>query len=105
MNFILANVLLAAAPVLQGKAITLDDILALLEKVAGFLIFAGEIIAAIVIVYSGIVYMTAGSDPTKIKTAKDTLKSGLIGALIVFGVGVIINTVSGFAFDPLGFFR
>lgn len=103
--FILANIILAQAPVPEGKAIRLEDILEIMERIAGFLIFAGEIIAAIVIVYSGVVYMTAGADPTKVKTAKDTLKSGLIGALIVFGVGVIINTVSGFAFDPLGFFR
>ena len=46
----------------------------------------------------------AGSDSTKVKAARDMLKAGIIGSLIIFGVGVIIQTVKFLAENPLGFF-
>ena len=85
--------------------ITLPDLIAVGENFAGFLMVAGGILAAIFIVWSGISYLTAGADPTKVKAAIDTLKAGLIGSLIVFGVGVIIQTVKLIGEDPFSFFN
>ena len=102
MNIFLGLVLLAQGP--QGVAIRLPDLISIGENIAGFLMIAGEILAAIVIVVSGIYYLMAGSDSTKVKAARDMLKAGIIGSLIIFGVGVIIQTVKFLAENPLGFF-
>lgn len=80
------------------------DVLTVAERIAGFLIFAAEIVVAIIVVWAGIKYMSAGSDEKKVTDAKAILKNGLIGALILFGVGVILNTVAEIAFDPTAYF-
>ena len=75
-----------------GNAITLSRLTLYIGRVAEFLVLISAVIAVIIIVWSGVVWMTAG-DSKRIDTAKATLKNGIIGALIVFGVGVIINTI------------
>ena len=47
------------------------------------------------IVWSGITYMYAGADATKVTAAQGRFKSAVIGAAIVLGVGVIIQTIAG----------
>ena len=81
-----------------------SSIVEIIETIAGFLIVAGGIIAGIILIWSGIMYMGAGSDPTKVTAAKAFFKNGLIGALILFAVGLILNTVALIAMDPFGFF-
>jgi len=66
---------------------------------------AGSILAGIAIIASGIMYLTSGSNTQRLASAKGTLKAGVIGALIIFGAGLIINTVKIFAQDPLKFFQ
>jgi len=67
----------------------LDEILG---PVANFLIVAGITVAVITIVWSGIVYLTAGSSD-RVDKAKKWFKNGIVGALIILGVGVILSTV------------
>ncbi|MDP3697191.1 MAG: hypothetical protein Q8R55_04145 [Candidatus Taylorbacteria bacterium] len=90
--------------ILNDPIVYPGEVVSLGARIAGFLIFSAEILAAVVVVWSGIMYMSAGSDETKVKNAKAMLKNGLIGALILFGVGVILNTVANFALDPVGYF-
>jgi len=89
-----------------GNAITLAYIADVIGKIARFLVLISAVIAVIMIVWSGVVWMTAG-DSKRVDKAKATLKNGILGALIVFGVGVIINTiaavVTGAAFCSVGF--
>ncbi|MFH1231185.1 MAG: hypothetical protein V1709_06775 [Planctomycetota bacterium] len=89
-----------------GNAITLAYIADIIGKIARFLVLISAVIAVIMIVWSGVIWMTAG-DSKRVDQAKATLKNGVRGALIVFGVGVIINTiaavVTGAAFCSVGF--
>lgn len=94
-----------AQQVPTGVPISLDDLISISENIGGFLMVLGGILAGIVIIWAGIAYMTSGSDSTRVKTAKDVLKGGLIGALIIFGSGVIINTIKALATNPLKFFQ
>ena len=64
----------------------------------------GFILAGITVIVSGLAYLFAGSNPPKVKSAKDILKAGIIGAFIIFGAGVIVGTIKGFAEDPFKFF-
>lgn len=88
----------------NSEAFILSDFEVILQSIAGFLIIAGGILAGIAILVSGIMYMSAGSDSTRLTTAKAWFKNGIIGALILFAVGLIINTILLVATDPFGFF-
>lgn len=68
------------------------------------MIILGGIIAGIAVIWSGIVYVTAGSNSTRVQDAKSMLKAAIIGALILFSVGVIISTIRNFASNPNSFF-
>ena len=88
----------------EGRPIEIAEIPTFLENSGGFLYVIASIVAAIVIIVSGIVYMTAGSDSSRVTLAKGLFKSGIIGAIIVFAVGLIINTIKAVAENPFGFF-
>ena len=72
-----------------GQAVTTNTIIQFLEDIAQFLITASVIIAVIMIIYGGVVWMYQGADK-----GKEILKKGIIGVAIVLGVGVILSTVS-----------
>jgi hypothetical protein len=85
----------ASAQIPQGVPITLQDIEGVFHSVAQFMIRIGVVIAVIVIIWAGITYMTAGADSTKVNLARQRLKTGLIGSLIVLGIGVILRSIEG----------
>jgi len=80
-------------PPVPGEPITLDYLYAVAEEIALFLIAVSAILTVIFVIWSGVMYMYAGDDTKKVDEAKARLKSGIIGAAIIFGVGVIINTI------------
>ena len=87
-----------------GVSIDLDTILNLGRSIGGFLYTLGGIVAVITVISSGMMYLFAGSSQQKIATAKGILKAGIIGTLILFGSGMIISTIRGFATNPFQFF-
>lgn len=92
---------LAVTPVIPpdvittGTAITLTEIEKRIDQISTFLMFISVIIAVIFIVWGGIKYMVARGEPTATKEATGIIKSGIIGAIVVLGVGVILNTLRG----------
>ncbi len=54
----------------------------------------GGIVAAIMIIYAGFLYVTAGGNETQIKKAHDALLYGVIGAAILLGAWVISNAIA-----------
>jgi len=72
----------------------LSEIEGLIKTVSNFIIVVGIVIVVIAIVYAGIMYAIAGDDTTKQGKAKAWLWNGVIAALIVLGVGVLMNTAS-----------
>ncbi len=83
-----------ATPGTGDRGLTLTEIEDLIDTVANFIIAIGIIIVVIAIVWAGIQFAIAGGDETKVSNAKGWLKNGLIAALIVLGVGVLLNTAS-----------
>ena len=77
-----------------GTALTMEKIKDIIQTIANWLIIVGVVIAVIYIIWGGISWMTARGAPDKVKNAKEAMKNGLIGALIVLGVGVIIRTLA-----------
>ena len=81
------------APV-KGREVTTGTITQLLTQFAQFLITISTILAVIVIIYGGIVWMYKGADE-----GKKWLTKGIIGVAIVLGVGVILSTVTRIVTD------
>ena len=67
-------------------------------KVTRWLYFVAAGLALIMVIWSGVMYMTSGGDETKMGKAKKILLYGLIGALIVFASGYILSTVISFLY-------
>jgi hypothetical protein len=65
----------------------------LVGLVCWFLRAAGLLIV-LAIVWSGILIIYSQGDKTKYEKGRETLKYALIGALVIFGVFVMINTVA-----------
>lgn len=61
-------------------------------------------IAAVVVVgafvWAAILMMTAGGDQARYQKGKDMLVQVVIGAAVIFGVGLIVNTIAHFATNP-----
>ncbi|MDP3954637.1 MAG: hypothetical protein Q8Q06_04485 [bacterium] len=77
---------------LPGTPITLQSIQNSVRDIAQFMIYIGALIAIIFIVYGGIKYMSAGPNATQAAAARDIIKNGLIGAIVVAGVGTLLAT-------------
>ena len=89
----------------EGFPITLNDIKLWTEDIVTSLIYIAGIAMVGFVVWSGIYWMYAGArgDEGKVQKAKDMLKAAIIGAAIVLGVGVILNTISNiFGGDTTG---
>jgi hypothetical protein len=55
--------------------------------------------------YAAFLMVTTGSDPKRFKQGKDMMVQVLVGGAIIFGVGLIVNTVANFAQNPEGVVR
>lgn len=77
-----------------GQApVTLIEIMKLVTVVGNFLIIVAPVIMVIALIVSAILYMTAG-DSDRVNKAKEWFRYSIIGGFIVFGSGVIINTIA-----------
>ena len=77
-----------------GKPITFDELDYLISRIAIFAMFTSVTLAVIFIVRAGVTWMMAGADATKVTEARGQLRSAIIGAFVVLGVWVIINTIA-----------
>ena len=78
-----------------GIPITLLEVEGWITRIANFLIVVSVILAVIFIIWGGIKYMTSRGDEKAATAAKGIIINGIIGAAVVLGVGVILNTVKG----------
>ena len=67
-------------------------------KVTRWLYFIASGLGLIVIVWGGLMYMTAGGEEAKASKAKKILLYGLIGVMIIFASGYILGTVISFLY-------
>ncbi len=82
------------APGTPGSGVSLRDVENVIRRIAEFLIIFGVVIAVILIIWAGITYMFAGGSDEKVKLAKKRFWNGVIGAAIILGVGVILQTLA-----------
>lgn len=65
----------------------------LIGKIQGLLYWVALGIGLIVVLYSGITYMTSAGDETKTGKAKKTLLYGIVGVIIVFAAIWILDAI------------
>lgn len=97
-TLVLPMVAMAALPTptnpLQGQEFTLNEAEQLIGKVARFLIGVSIVIAVIFIVVGAIEWMSGHEKWAA--AGKKRVFAGIIGALIVFAIGVILQSLAGF---------
>ena len=74
--------------------VTLGEVENVIRGIARFLVVITVIIAVIFIVWGGVMWMAARGDDEMAGRAKKTIINGIIGALVVLGVGVILQTLA-----------
>ena len=84
-----------SSPVFAQQAWTLFRIENLIIRIGNFFTFIAGFLLVIAIIWSGILYMTAGGDTNKVEKAKTMFWYSIIAAFIILGVGVILATVQG----------
>lgn len=88
-----------------GQAITLSDIVRLISDVVNYILILSGIVVVGIIVWAGIMMATSGSDSKRFDSGKNMLKNAVWGALVIFGVGVIVRTLASFAQAPTQIIR
>jgi lysylphosphatidylglycerol synthetase-like protein (DUF2156 family) len=100
MCALIAVPLVADADDLPGKAIEVGDIKRLVERVVQMLITVASLAVVGFIVYGGMKMAMSAGNPTKFEEGKKIVINAVIGAAVIFGVGVIVNTIADFSDDP-----
>lgn len=99
---------LAISPVpvpIEGKKIGLSTLETLVEDIADTIIYIAGFIVVGYIVLAGFKMVSSRGNEAEFKKGKDMLRNAIIGALVVFGVGLIVNTIANIARDPSDIIR
>ncbi len=106
-TFCIPAVALAVSPPVpvEGTPIGLSTIETLIEDIVDTIIYIAGFIVVGFIVLAGFKMVTARGNDAEFKKGKDMLKNAIIGALVVFGVGLIVNTIANIAQDPSNIVR
>ncbi len=78
----------------EDKA-TFDEILEPVMKIYNFVKYAATVLAVIVLLFAGVSYMTAGSDPRKREQAKSMAMYVIIGLIVIWAAPMVVNFIVG----------
>ena len=88
------DIRIPATPVSGAKPITGLDLYSAITGIAGFLIVVGPLILVAALIINAVTLMGGGASTAAVAKAKQGFWYSILGGLIVFGVGVIINTIA-----------
>ncbi len=80
---------------IPGTGTSLVELEVIIKRIATFLIVISIVVAVGAIVWGSVLLMTAGGSEDRSTSGKGFIKNGIIGALVVFLIGVILQTISG----------
>lgn len=90
----------APTPPVDGKAITLSNLVNIAETLVDVFISVAALIMMGGIVYTGLQMILARGEQAAFAKAKQQLWYVIIGSAVILGVGLIMNTIANFAKDP-----
>jgi len=76
-----------------GGACGYCDLMTLAERVIEFLIFFAIIVAILMIIYAGFLYLTAGSNAGQVTKAHSTFRVAIFGLVLVLASWLIIELI------------
>lgn len=83
----------------EGQAFSLSQLAVI---VLNFLIFIAAVIAILYLIWAGIKYITASTDPEKAKEARQAIFNAIIGIVVIILSFAIIQIVAGLAGNVAG---
>ncbi len=89
----------------MGETLTVSKIVNLVEYIANAFITIAEIGAIAMIIYSGFKMATSRGDAKSFGDAKRMLLYSIIGLAVIFGVGIIVDTIAEFGQNPSSILR
>jgi hypothetical protein len=72
-----------------------DEILEPVMKIYNFVKYSATVIAVMVLLFAGIVYITAGADPGKREKAKNMATYVIVGLVVIWAAPLIVNFIVG----------
>jgi len=78
---------------LQG-AEEVVDIADYIAKLYTYTVSVGGILATVMIIFGGIIYLTAGGNPSRITQAKEYISNALIGSVLLFTSYLLLQTIN-----------
>jgi hypothetical protein len=76
---------------LIGKVTDVAQYIALMYK---YTVGVGAILAVVMILWGGIVYLTAGGSPERIKSAKEYISNALVGLVLLYTSYLLLQTIN-----------
>jgi len=81
-------------PLPGSTGLTLAEAEDLINRIARFMIVVSVVVAVIFIIWGAVVWITAGGSEDRLKKGRGIVWNGVLGALIIFLIGVILQTIS-----------
>ncbi len=72
---------------------TFDEILEPVMKIYNLVKYSASVLAVIILLFGGITYMTAGSNPAKREQAKNVIMYVVIGLIVIWVAPLIVNFI------------
>ncbi len=90
------SLLFAPSPVFAQEPPQLSEAYAILANVFGLVMPIAQILAVIMIIVGGYMWMMSGGDPSRIKTAQGTFTWAVIGLIFLSIFRLVLNIVFNF---------
>jgi len=74
---------------------TFDEILEPIMRIYNLVKYSASILAVVVLLFAGVTYMTAGSNPGKREQAKNMAMYVIIGLIVIWGAPLIVDFIIG----------
>ena len=103
--FLLPSVSFSQSQIVTCDDCGYEDLLNTFQSILNFIIYAAGVVAVIMFVWAGFIYITAGGSPGKLSEAHDIFKNTLIGFVFVLASWLIISSILaifGVTGTPLG---
>ncbi len=79
----------------KDEASSGSDFNGIIDKVVNTMLFIVGILAVVMIIYSGIRYITAHGDKSQVESAKNTLIYSIVGLVVAIVAYAVVNWVVG----------
>jgi hypothetical protein len=96
------TITLPSAPI-SGSPLSGSVISTLIHQIANWLVGIALVIALIMIVWGGIMWMWSRGEDTKATDARKIILNGILGAAVILALGLIFSTIQKIVSNPTQF--